>query len=46
MEQSIGILDLPIFQVLVKAKPFSKWKKKKKHFYLQALRWLLAVLII
>lgn len=30
MKQSIGILDLAIFQVLEKAKPFSKWKKKKK----------------
>lgn len=44
MEQSIGILDLPLFQVLMMEKLFSKWKtKKKKDLYLQPLRWLLAV---
>jgi len=46
MEQSIGILDLPIFQVLVKAKPFLNRIKMKEDFYLQLVRWLLAALII
>lgn len=38
MEQTIGILDLPVFQLLVKMKPFSKWKKKKKKTFLPATR--------
>lgn len=33
-EQTIGTVDLPIFQVRVKIKPFSKWGKKKEKTFL------------